>query len=181
MKTQIEIAAQIRAIAEVGKSWGEMVSEAQSLAASKIKLVNLARRVGIGIQEICGRDQLQLNFFQTFAAKLPPGLTFAAAKNCVKLANAMPEPAKTVEDANRAEQLVFEATGVMEAPKRLEQHTSRDVAPATFFFTTFAEIREKVNKKIAGWSEWDEETQEGVRREVERAEKWIAEVKTAIS
>ena len=180
MKNQIELAAKNAALTKLVKDWSELVTAADGLAESKIKLVNLGRKIGICIQELCGHNQVNFTFFNSLAGQLPPTLTFEAAKKCVKLANSMPEPAKTLDDANRAEQLLLEATGMSDCPKRLEQHTSRDVAPATFFFSAFAEIREKVSKKIVGWSDWDDDTRDGVRREVERAEKWIAEVKGAM-
>lgn len=172
--------ARKKAIECINRDWAQLICEAGKISESKIKLVNLGRRIGIEIQEVCGRDQLAFGFFQGFSQDLPESLTFEAAKKCVKLANILPEPVKTIEDANRAEQLLLEAAGLVEAPKRLEAHTSRDVAPRTFFFTAFADLRIKVTQKIMDWEKWDDETREGVRQEVMRAEKWIADVKQSL-
>jgi|APGre2960657404_1045060.scaffolds.fasta_scaffold03325_3 hypothetical protein len=176
----LQIAARQAAIDGVASDWAELLNEAHDMARSKIRFVNLGRKIGIGIQEACGHNQIGFSFFNEIAAGLPASLNYEAARKCVKLANAMPQPAKTIEDAEAVEQLLLEASGVVDAPKRLEQHTTRDVAPATFFFKVFGELRERVSKKIATAKEWDEDTRGGVLTEINRAEKWIAELREAV-
>lgn len=173
----LTLAAKTASIETIAADWNGLISEAKNFSESKIKLVNLGRRVGLGLQELCGHQQIGFSFFAQVQAQLPKTLTFEAAKKCVKLANVMPEPAQTMLDAHNAEQLLLEATGIIEEPKRIEAQTSREVAPATFFHSTLSDARDKILKRISEWDLWDDDTREGVRREIERAESWIAEVK----
>ena len=177
MNTTLTLAAKTAAINSIAADWNALFIEAENFAESKIKLVNLGRRVGIGIQELCGHAQIGFSFFAQVQAQLPKTLTFEAAKKCVKLANVMPQPAKTLLDAHNAEQLLLEATGIIEEPKRIESQSSREVAPTTFFFNTLSTARERILSRINEWDSWDDDTRDGVRREIERAEQWIADVK----
>lgn len=173
-------AAKEKTLQGIATNWQKACAIAAQVGKSKIELVNLGRVIGLQIQELAGRDQITFYFFNQNAPALPPTLTFDAAKKCVKLANSLAQPVATIQEAERVEQMLLEATGTVEAPKRLEHHTSRDLPPATFFFSVFTDAREKITKKLAGVETWDDDTRESVKAEVARAEKWIADVKEKV-
>jgi hypothetical protein len=178
--SNIELAAKSKTIEGINRNWDKVRSIAADIGQNKISLVNLGRVIGIQLQELAGRDQINFAFFNHHAADFPPSLNFEAAKKCVKLANNLAQPVKTIQEAERVEQMLLEATGTVDAPKRLEHHTSRDLPPATFFFSVFTDAREKITKKLAGASTWDDETRESVKAEVARAEKWLEQVKQQV-
>ena len=158
-----------------------MHETAVDVAGGYVKLANIGRRIGIMLQALCKHDQISFAFFQAFDGQLPKGMDYNAAKKCVKLANAMPDEAKTVDDIRKAAQLCFEITGITDEPKRLEQQISREVSPVVFFNTVFSDIRVKVYEKIASWNSWDDMTRESVKTEIARAEKWISDIKARLN
>lgn len=165
----------------ISADWERALTIAKGVDASKIELVNTGRSIGLKLQSLAGKNQISFAYFHSLEDELPKSLSFESARKCVKLASSLKNPVATIAEANRAEQMMLEATGISEPRKRLGLHTSRDLPPATFFFSVFTDAREKITKKLSTIEDWDDDAKESVRGEIARAEKWIEEVKGKIA
>lgn len=131
----------------IAREWEAARGAADKAGKLEIEAVNRLRQVGMKLQEVTGREQVHLEFWHDLSEKLPKELTFKAAKFCVHLARNVTEPVKTLDEARRTRQLMFEAFGMADAPKRLEAQTQHDrnvwsdfVAGAASFSSLFTKL-----------------------------------------
>ncbi len=162
---EIQKQARIAACEEASVNWLAAKKAAGDVTQNEIACLNFMRAAGDAIAQAAGR---QLTFgieSKEFCRKellplLPEGMNMAALQACVHIASRLPKPIKTKEElasVKKELQLVFEALGVSEAPRRKELQESHPrnlfsefVSKAAGFGVLFAEL-EKV-EPMQDWS-----------------------------
>ena len=74
----------------------ELTLTGAGIQGSLVTYANTAREIGLKLQSWCGHEQINFKFFEARCANLP--FDFDRARRFVRIALAMPKPAKTVED-----------------------------------------------------------------------------------
>lgn len=177
MMTQIEQRSKAASIDKLTRDWKKLSELGKSVCESKIELVNLGREIGIGLQTLCQHEQMSLSFFETIKKQLPEGFSFLAVQKCIHIANALPEPAKTIEEANHVESQTMLALGLIEQPHRTSIQNRHDSTPDTAIFMALASAKDKLFKQLESSKDWTASTKESVRIQVEKFEAVIAQIK----
>jgi len=176
----LALAAKESTLAKIRLDWSRLLNMGDELESRKIKFVNLGREIGLSLQGLCGHEQMRLSFFENIKAELPDKLTFSAAQKCIKLANALADPVATIEEAGRAEQLLLQAAGIEDEPERSGPQAARDSTPDTFVFTTLATAKDRLMRRLADVSQWDELTRQSVREQIAKHKAWLVEIEAAL-
>jgi hypothetical protein len=178
--TQIEQLSKNASLQKLARDWKKLSDLGHSVCDSKIKLVNLGREIGIGLQTICQHEQMSLSYFETIRTQLPEGFTYTAVQKCIHIANALPEPAKTIEQANHVEAQTMLALGLIEQPHRTAIQNRHESTPDTAIFMALASAKDKLFKQLETSKDWTASTKESVRIQVEKFEAVIAQIKTRL-
>ncbi len=168
------------ALASIPIKWKKLQGKLKQAKDSQIDSVNIAFEIGVTFQEICGHNQMRLSFFENIKAKLPRGLNYNAAKGCIHLANTLPGPVKTLEDASRAMQSVFQAGGFLEIAHRSEPQQSHAVTPVIAFYNAFTTCKEQIRKQIGGRRIEDEDVKNGIREQIKAQREWLDKVEAEL-
>lgn len=161
------LAARSAGIDKLAEDWSKLLSVGQAMVQSKIAFVNLGREIGIGLQGLCQHDQIKLSFFETIKSRLPESLTYAAAQKCIHLANNMPLPAVTIEDATRVETQLLLGVGFIELPHRAGDQQRHDSTPYTAISMTLNKAKDGLLRQVEDAPKWDDETRTSILRQVE--------------
>jgi len=178
--TQIELQSKTASLDKLNRDWKKLSELGRAVCDSKIELVNLGREIGIGLQTLCQHEQMSLSFFETIKKQLPDGFNYLAVQKCIHIAIALPEPARTIDEANHVESQTMLALGLIDQPHRTAIQTRHDSTPDTAIFMTFAAAKDKLFRQFEASGQWTESTKESVRREVEKFEAVIAQIKTRL-
>lgn len=174
MTPTLPAAAREATIKRIERLFTLLKAKAGVAAHAEIDGVNLAREIGVYLQELSGHEQLKMPFFQSIQAQLPAELDFAKAQKCVSLANNLSAPVKTLEEARRVSQMVFQAAGFLELAAPNETRKASAEPHLTVFVNTLCTARERFQK----WMEsepvekWPSERKESVKAEI----KWAVEL-----
>jgi hypothetical protein len=167
-------------IIKVRFDWTAIIDLGAQLERNKIRFVNLGREVGLALQGLCEHEQMRLSFYEHIKHELPPSLTFSAVQKCIHLAQHLPSPVSTLEEANRVEAQLMLAGGFLELPKRTEQQVSHAVTPIVFMFSVIADAKDKLFRRMEEVEQWDDVTRANVRQQIERFEAALAELKAKL-
>jgi hypothetical protein len=178
--TNLPAQATEESIRKINQDWGELLSLGANVSEAKIQFVNRGREIGLTLIGLCGHEQMRLSFFENIKAKLPGTLTFNSVQKCIHLAHALPEPVRSVEEANRVETQMLLAGGFMELPHREGAQRSHEVSTDVFIFTTFATAKDRLFKKLEDAATWDEQTKASVRQQVESFRKALVEIEAKL-
>lgn len=159
-------------IKSVSRKWDRVQEIVKQAARSEIDATNLARQIGIELQEIGGHEQALFRFFHGEDGKLLPGLpvtmTFKALKFCVHLARKMEKPAETLDEARAARQMMFEAFGECPSPRRASQQIAHTRNPWNDFVSgTQSLVTLFSNLEEAPMTDWESEKLRVFIRETE--------------
>lgn len=122
--------AQAALLASISHHWQKARDAASEAATIEVSAMNLLRIAGIQLQEANGgRQQIQFEFLERHRDALPKDFTFKAAKFCVHLAMTFPGEIKELGEVRAARQLMFEAFGQVEAPRRIEAQHAHESNP----------------------------------------------------
>lgn len=177
---QIELASKTALIKKLSQDWKDLSALGATLCEKKIEFVNLGREMGIGLQAMCQHEQMPFSFYQSIQKDLPKEFSFKLVQKCVSLANALPEPVKTINEANRVESQIMLALGFTEEPHRNEIQQSHYQTPYTSVVNVFIRARADLFKQFSDSAEWDSDMRKSVREEVEKFEKIIQELKAKL-
>ena len=179
----IELHANSAQLTKIHADWAMFLNIGEQIRDRQINAVNLGREIGLGLQGICQHKQIDLAFFNQLQRekKLPENMNFSAAKRCVHLANALPEPVTSIEEAQRMMQEVFLAGGFMELTERTEPQRSHEQTLPTFVFSVFGAAKDRITKRIEDFSHLDDDSRETVRKQIEDHERWLREIKQKLA
>lgn len=144
----IALAAHQAGIDKINTLYVRLLEVASTAADTKIKAANIAREMGIHLQELSGHVQINFQFFLGIQSQLPKEFCFESAKKCVMIANQFPKPLKTLEEAKRVEQITFQAAGLLEMPESRQLQYLSPVTPLTLFANTLGAAKERFQKWI---------------------------------
>ena len=96
------------------------------------------------------------------------------------IAIALPQPARTIDQANHVESQTMLALGLIEQPHRTAIQTRHDSTPDTAIFMALASAKDKLFKQFESSETWTASTKESVRIQVEKFEAVIAQIKTRL-
>ena len=178
--TQIELRSKNASLDKLNRDWKKLSELGRSVCDFKIELVNLGREIGIGLQTLCQHEQMSLSFFETIKKQLPEGFTFLAVQKCIHIAIALPQPARTIDQANHVESQTMLALGLIEQPHRTAIQTRHDSTPDTAIFMALASAKDKLFKQFQSSETWTASTKESIRIQVEKFEAVIAQIKTRL-
>ena len=160
--------------------WAQMKNLGEQVVSRKVRLVNFGREFGLLMQELCAHEHMHFSFYENVKAELPDGVSFSAVQKCIHLAHALPAPAATFEEAQRAEQTVLLALGIADEPERKELQEAHEGTPVTVVFKTLAVARDRLTKLLARGPKMDAEMRASVREQIARHKDWVAEFEAQI-
>lgn len=117
----------------INADWIAAKKAADEGAKLELMAVNRLRSAGLKLQQASDHEQVNFTFYDNHRSQLPEGMTFKAVKFCIHLARAFAAPIKTLDEARKARQLMFEAFGQASAPKRIEDQASHESNPWSEF------------------------------------------------
>ncbi len=134
-------------------------AEEKVKSASKLQIeaLNLLRLNGIDYQIASGKEQAHFDFWKKSQGKIHESFNFRMMQLCIKLANNFPNPIETLDESRAARQMMFEAFGEAESPKRLEAQVAHVKNPWNeivngfkCLFSTVSKVTEA--KPVRSWS-----------------------------
>lgn len=133
--------------------------------------INGFRQTGILLQSLCGHNQMKAAFWLD---KLDGKFSFSyrIAQNCIAIANRMPKPAKTIQEAVQHVQQGLFAAGQIELSERTEGQTASPISPIQRFLNEMTLIRQPFQKSIRAqpMEQWESEALDTFLSETE----WLA-------
>ena len=157
-----QLAAHEELAAEVRRLFGAFEKQGRALGESLVEHVNTGRQIGLLLKEWQGREQVTFEFFHRHQEQLP--FAFDTAQRFVSMANRMPGPAESVDDARRVLQLDFQAAGLLNLPERGPQ-----IAHAPTGFVMFVGALGAAKERFLKWTDdepveqWPPASRETVR------------------
>lgn len=141
----------------ITKDWEQAKIAVKDAADLELIAINKLRACGIKLQEVSNHEQVTFGFYDSHRTRLPRDMTFKAAKLCIHLARSFETPVKSLDDARKARQMMFEAFGQSAAPHRIGEQTAHEVNPWSDFVARFASIEtlfEKLDEEpMEDWGE----------------------------
>lgn len=178
---ELNLQARNSGLKKLSQDWAAMLKLGGEVSTLKIQFVNLGREIGLGLQGLCGHEQMKLSFFENIKEQLPKGFTFFSAQRCIQIAHALPEPATTISEAVRVEVQLLFGCGLLDVPHREEAQQQHSRTPDTEVFSILASATDKLFKQFKTVAEWDAETRESISQQVEKFERLLAEIKSQLA
>lgn len=122
-------------------NWQRAKALVEEAARCEIRAINLMRDIGIALQEARQRERISFEWFNGDRGKglagacdsLPASVTFRALKFCVSLARSFSRPVTSLDEARHARQMMFEAFGQSQPPRRAKKQKGHDRNPWSAF------------------------------------------------
>jgi hypothetical protein len=113
----------------IGRDWKAVEEAATEAGKQTVVAVNRMRACGDKLKQLCGHDQITLEFYSTVKSQLPKSMQFTAARSAVHISNRLSADVNTVQEAMAVQRELFTALDEYREPKRLAQQTAHDVNP----------------------------------------------------
>lgn len=133
-------------IATIGQDYAQFSDAVASIESSGIFAVNIARKLGIELKQICGHEQVNFKFWQAHGKELP--FKFESAKIFIAIADKVAEPVRTIQEAAAHMTGIFQAQGLLEMSERTEKQTRSTVSIMEKFFGAFTAARVPFEKAL---------------------------------
>lgn len=117
----------------VKRDWDHAAEAADQAAKLELVAINRLRNCGLKLCEAAGREQIGFEFYRLHSDSLPKRMSFQALKFCVHLCRNFSEPIQTIDEARSARQMLFEAFGHSETPKRIAEQSAHESNPWNTF------------------------------------------------
>lgn len=180
-QNQVAIAARSASIEKIGSDWASLRSLGEQVGLSTIKFVNLGREIGLGLQGLCQHEQMKISFYEHIKEKLPDTMTFSAIQRCIYLANNMPNPASTLEEANRVASQMWLALGELELRHRIGKQTDHGKTQAVDIFNMLAKTRDNINKLVEDLDLCDSYFSGQLLKQIEQFEESLGKIKLKLN
>lgn len=131
----------------MAKVYEQFDTAAKGIESNSISASNLARKLGIHLQALCGHEQIKFSYWQSHCeGKLP--FNYESAKLFVAVARKMPRDAQTIAEAVHFVQMVLVADQSLELPQRTERQLASPISPIQRFLAEMTLIRQPFQKSI---------------------------------
>lgn len=141
----------------VQRDWDHAEQAADAAAKLELIAINRLRNCGLKLCEAAGREQIGFEFYRMHSDSLPKRMSFQALKFCVHLCRNFAEPIQTIDEARSARQMLFEAFGHSETPKRIAEQSAHESNPWNTFVSLSSSFTGLFGKletdDMARWSE----------------------------
>lgn len=129
-KTQVlTVRAKEALLKSAGADWQSAKNAVDKAAGLELSALNWMRDCGLKLREAAGREQIGFQWYHTASKSLPKSMTFPALKFCVHLSRNFEKRIETIDEARSARQMLFEAFGHSETPRRIEEQVSHETNP----------------------------------------------------
>lgn len=178
-------------VKEIARTFVQTYLGAKKSAEQELEIANTFLENGILLQGVCGHMQIKFSVYEGLKGDVNAEIrrlmgdnaiewTYWHAKAAVKVANSTTKKFETHKEAKEAIQGAFEIGGFIEIPSRTGPQKSHDVAPSVCIFMALASAKEKIEKRIFDLDSWSGFEASRVRSDIERHEKWLAEIKSKL-
>lgn len=165
---KLEAKAQKALLEGIDRDWSAAEEAAKRIASRTIFAINKLRSCGMKLQQLCGHEQLSMDFFVRIKDRLPKTMHYTGARAAVHVANKLAQDVETIQEARAVQKDLFEGLLDCREPKRLVQQTSHErnfwndfVASAASFAGLFDKLEDE---PMENWG------QEKLRKFVETTE-----------
>ena len=126
---QLETKAHKALLVGIARDWKAAELAAKEAGKQTVVGINKLRSCGEKLKELCGHEQIGMDFYMRVQAQLPKTMRYASAKAAVHVANRLKEDVKTVQEAFVVQRDLFTAMMEYKEPKRLEAQTAHEYNP----------------------------------------------------
>lgn len=140
----------------ISKAFGKFTEAANQIKSRTIAASNLGREIGIHLQTLCGHEQVRFDFWQAKCIGKSP-FDFKTAQSFVAIANRMPTPAETLEEALPVLRQCFFAGNLLADAQRTEPQARSNVSLMERFLGEFTLMRQPLKKILSErpMEEWE--------------------------
>jgi hypothetical protein len=165
---RLAVKARTALLQSASRDWESARASVSEAARLEISALNKLRTCGLKMREAAGKEQVNFTFFRMCESSLPKTMSFQAAKFCVHLSRSLEKPIETLDEARSARQMLFEAFGHSQAPKRIEDQSSHEYNPWSDFVnvaSSFTSLFTKLETDLM--SDWGKDKLSTFLRETE--------------
>lgn len=155
---KLESKAHKALLSGIARDWAAVEAAATEAGKQTVIGVNRLRACGEKFKQLCGHDQLTLDFFMRHRDSLPKSMSYTGAKCSVHVSNRIEQDVETPQEALFIQRDLFLAINAYTEPKRTAPQQLHDSNPWSEFISGVSSLTSLLDRlDDRPMSEWPRE------------------------